>query len=138
MSKVTVQGLYQELRESLRLEPLVDLPARPVVVLAADVHRPGMALMGFAENFLPARIQVFGESETAYLATLEPAAQRVAVERVLSLDPPVIFIAMDQSVPEGLLSLAREKGFALVRSSLPAVEFMTELAHTPHTRATPA
>ena len=129
MSKVTVQGLYRELRESLRLEPLVDLPERPVVVLAPDVHRPGMALMGFAENFLPARIQVFGESETAYLATLAAAEQRVAVERVLSLDPPVIFIAMDQAVPEGVLALAREKGFALLRSSLPAVEFMTELAH---------
>jgi len=129
MTKVTVQGLYQELRESLLLEPLVELPERPVPVLAPDVHRPGMALMGFAENFLPSRIQVFGEAETAYLATLSAAEQRVAVERVLSLDPPVIIIAMDQSVPEGVLALARERDFPLLRTALPAVEFMTELSH---------
>lgn len=129
MSKVTVQGLVQELRETLALEPLVELPERPAPVLAADVHRPGMALMGFAENFLPSRIQVFGESEMAYLATLEPDGQRLAVARVLELDPPVIFIAMSHDVPAGLLALARERGFPLVRTSLPAVEFMTELTH---------
>ncbi|MBK7045799.1 MAG: hypothetical protein IPH48_04590 [bacterium] len=138
MSKVTVQGLYQELRETLLLEPLVALPERPVTVLAPDVHRPGMALMGFAENFLPSRIQVFGESETAYLATLDHAGQRVAVERVLSLDPPVIFIAMDQEVPAGVLSLAREREFPLLRSALPAVEFMTELAHHLERRFAPS
>jgi HPr kinase/phosphorylase len=98
-------------------------------VHAPDVHRPGMALMGYAENFLPSRIQVFGESETAYLATLDAEEQRLAVERVLSLDPPVIFIAMDQTVPGPVLELARDRRFPLIRSALPAVEFMSELTH---------
>ncbi len=137
MSKVTVQGLVHDLREALALEPLVELPSRPVPVLAPDVHRPGMALMGFAENFLPSRIQVFGESETAYLATLDAEAQRVAVGRVLALDPPVIFIAMAQDVPPGVIAAARERGFPLVRTRLPAVEFMTELAHQLERRFAP-
>lgn len=137
MSQVTVQGLVHDLREVLALEPLVDLPERPVPVLAPDAHRPGMALMGFAENFLPSRIQVFGESETAYLGTLDAEAQKVAVARVLALDPPVIFIAMTQDVPAGVLALARERGFPLVRTALPAVEFMTELAHQLERRFAP-
>ncbi len=137
MSQVTVQGLVQDLREALALEPLDELPARPVPVLAPDAHRPGMALMGFAENFLPSRIQVFGESETAYLATLDAEAQRVAVGRVLALDPPVIFIAMTQDVPPGVLVAARERGCPLVRTRLPAVEFMTELAHQLERRFAP-
>jgi HPr kinase/phosphorylase len=137
VAQVTVQGLVRDLREVLALEPLVDLPERPVPVLAPDAHRPGMALMGFAENFLPSRIQVFGESETAYLATLDTQAQMVAVARVLALDPPVIFIAMTQDVPAGVLALARERGFPLVRTSLPAVEFMTELAHQLERRFAP-
>jgi HPr kinase/phosphorylase len=32
-------------------------------------------------------------------------------------------------VPEGVLGLARERGFPLLRTALPAVEFMTELSH---------
>ncbi len=127
MSAVTVQRIYRDLKESLLLELLVGLPDEPVPVSGADVHRPGMALMGFAENFLTHRIQVFGESEMAYLDTLDAAAQRTAVERVLGLSPPVVFVAMDQPVPEPIINLARERNFPLIRSALPAVEFMAEL-----------
>jgi len=65
----------------------------------------------------------------AYLGTLDTTAQCEAVERVLSLDPPVIFVAMDQTVPEAIINLARQKKFPLIRSALPAVEFMAELTH---------
>jgi len=126
---VTVQQLYERLRETLLLEPLVEFPDDGVPVSAVDVHRPGMALMGFAENFLPRRIQVFGESEMAFLATLDADAQRLAVARVLELEPPVIFIAMDLEVPHAIVSLMRQREVPLVRSALPAVEFMAELTH---------
>ena len=129
MNRVTIQDLYEELKEPLLLDLLTDLPAEPVLVHAADVHRPGMALMGFAENFLPRRIQVFGESETAFLSTLDPAEQKAAVERVLNLDPPVIFVAMDQAVPRPIMDLIRERKFPLIRSALTAVEFIAELSH---------
>lgn len=129
MSAVTVQQIYRDLKESLLLELLVGLPDEPVTVAAADVHRPGMALMGYAENFLPDRIQVFGESEMAYLGTLAADEQCAAVERVLSLGPPVIFVAMDQTVPGAVVAMARERNFPLIRSALPAVEFMAEITH---------
>ena len=129
MNKVTIQQLYKELKEPLLLDVISDFPAEPVTIHAADVHRPGMALMGFDENFLPRRIQVFGESEIAFLATLDPQGQREAVERVLSLDPPMIFIVMDKTVPPAVMDLIREKKFPLVRTPLTAVEFMSELSH---------
>jgi HPr kinase/phosphorylase len=129
MSTVTVQRLCADLREPLLLEVLVDLPAAAVPVPAVDVHRPGMALMGFAGDFLPERIQVFGESEMAFLSTLGANEQVTAVRRVLALAPPVIFIAADQAVPGAVLEMAREAHFPLVRTALPAVEFMAELTH---------
>jgi HPr kinase/phosphorylase len=126
---LTVQKLYEQLRGTLLLEPMVEPTAGGRPVTAADVHRPGMALMGFAENFLPERVQVFGESEMAFLATLDGPGQRTAVERVLELRPPVIFIAMDLDVPGPVLQLMRERSVPLIRSALPAVEFMAELTH---------
>jgi HPr kinase/phosphorylase len=129
MNKVTIQQLHKELKEPLLLDIISDFPAEPVIIHAPDVHRPGMALMGFAENFLPRRIQVFGESETAFLSTLDPQAQREAVERVLSLEPPLIFVAMDRTVPPAVMDLIRERKFPLVRTPLTAVEFMSELSH---------
>ncbi len=128
MAEVTVQSLYEELREPLLLDLLGEMPEVPVPITARDVHRPGMALMGFAENFRPQRIQVLGESETAYLNSLDPQQQRLTVQRVLDLNPPVIFIARDQDVPVPVVELVRERGFPLIRSALPAMEFQRELA----------
>ncbi|MCP4571912.1 MAG: HPr(Ser) kinase/phosphatase [bacterium] len=124
---VTIQRLCEDLREPLLCELLTDMPEEDLIVRAADIHRPGMALMGFAENFLHRRIQVFGESEMSYLATLDAGGQRTAVARVLELDPPVIFIAMDQAVPAPILEIMSERKLPLVRSSLPAVDLLAEL-----------
>ena len=129
MSGVTVQSLLEELKDSLVLEFLTECPPEPVVIEAPDVHHSGMALMGFVENFQPQRIQVFGESEMAYLETLDTEGQVAAVQRVLDLEPPVIFVARDLSVPAAVRQLVKEKGVPLVRSALPAVEFMVEMNH---------
>ncbi len=126
---LTVQSLYEQLRAPLLLELLVEPAPDGPAVRAADVHRPGMALMGFAENFLPQRIQVLGESEMAYLATVDGPEQERAVERVLDLEPPVVFIARDLDVPRPILEVMRRRRVPLVRSALPAVEFTAELTH---------
>jgi HPr kinase/phosphorylase len=129
MAKVTVQELCADLRETLLLEVLVEPPAEPVTVDAMDVHRPGMALMGFTGDFLPRRVQVLGETEMAFLDTLDDAGRGTAMERVLSLEPPVIFIAADRAVPGRLLEMLRERRCTVVRSALPSVEFAAELTH---------
>ena len=129
MPGVTVQSLFYDLKTSLVLEFLTECPADPVLIKAPDVHRPGMALMGFAENFQPQRIQIFGESEMAFLDTLDAESQRFAVQRVLDLDPPVVFIAKDLAVPAPIRELMQSKGIPLIRSALPAVEFMAEMNH---------
>jgi len=126
---VTVQQIYRDHKESLLLELLVGLPDEAVPVVASDVHRPGMALMGYAENVLTNRIQVLGESEMAYLNTLSADDQCAALERVLGLDPPVIVVAKDQTVPEPIINLAQARNFPLIRTALPAVEFMAEVTH---------
>lgn len=127
MSEVTVQGLFAALKEPLLLDLLGEMPSQPVPISAQDVHRPGMALMGFAENFRSQRMQVLGESETAFLNSLSPEDQCLAMGRVLDLKPPVIFIARDQDVPVGVIELVRERGFPLIRSALPATDFQREL-----------
>lgn len=129
MSAVTVQDIFAALKDQLVLEFLTEVPREPLLVKAPDVHRPGMALMGFAENFQPQRIQVLGESEMAYLGTLSGPEQRIAVQRVLDLSPPVVFIAKNIEVPAAVKELMREKGIPLIRSALPAVEFMSEMTH---------
>jgi len=128
MARVTVQQIYAELKESLGLELLSEHPEEDVLLHAKDVHRPGMALMGFTANFLPGRLQVMGASEMAYLETLEADDQLTAFQRVISLDAPACFVTRGMRVPEILLDFARRQKFPLYRSSLDAVDFIAELS----------
>ena len=127
MNRVTVQKIFADLEDQLDLEVLTEPSDRDIPILAQDIHRPGMAVMGFAENFLPRRIQVMGESEMAYLAALSPHEQQTAFDRVLSLAAPAIYVTKGLAVPAAMIERARELAFPIYRSSLPAVEFMTEL-----------
>lgn len=128
MNMVTVQQIYADLREQLELELLTVLPEEDLPVYASDVHRPGMVLMGFTANFLPRRLQVVGDSEMSYLASLDPAQQDEAFAHLGSLEPPALFVAKDWTLPEAVLAEATARGFPVFRSPLPAVEFIAELS----------
>ena len=128
MNQVTVQKVYENLRGPLRMSLLTDLPVADVRLAAPDVHRPGMAMMGFMENFLPHRVQVLGESEMAYLDTLDPAGQDAAVSNLAFLEAPVIFVTRGLKVPEPVLSAARENGIPVIASAVAAEEFIRELS----------
>jgi len=129
MIKVTVESLYHELKKSLDLKFLVACPEEPSLVHARDVHRPGMALMGFAENFQADRIQVFGESENAFLSTLSEEDQCTAVGRVLDLNPPVVFVARGHTLPASVLALMSAREVPALQSPLTAVELLSRLTH---------
>lgn len=129
MADITVQSLYTELQDRLGLSALAPIPDQPVPVVAADVHRPGMAVMGFTENFLPERIQIMGESEMAYLSTLDEPGQLAALERVLALEPPTIIVTRSRTVPEALVQRCRDLGFPLLVSERSAESVTRELSH---------
>ncbi|MCP4291449.1 MAG: HPr(Ser) kinase/phosphatase [bacterium] len=129
MTEITVKALFDSLEEALGLAFLDECPEKPAVIHARDVHRPGMALMGFAENFQADRIQVFGESENSFLATLGSGEQVQAVSRVVSLNPPVIFIARNKGLPKNVRQLLKAKNIPVINSLLPAVELLSGLNH---------
>jgi len=109
------------------LELLNEMPAVDIPIKNEDVHRPGMALMGFSENFLSDRIQVFGESEMAYLDTLSAEDQRTSVDIVMNLGAPAVFVARDMSVPLAVIELMQNRGVPLLRTSFSAVELVAGL-----------
>jgi len=129
MASPTVQTLFADLQDRLGLAALAPLPEAPLAVAAPDVHRPGMAVMGFTENFLPERIQVMGESEMAYLATLDTAGQVAALDRVLALQPPAIVVTRSRAVPQAVIDRARDSGVPLLVSDGSAELVTRELSH---------
>jgi len=72
VKNLTAARLYEDQREELQLEVLTESLASKREITVSDINRPGMALMGFVENFLPERIQIIAQTEVSYLDTLPP------------------------------------------------------------------
>jgi HPr kinase/phosphorylase len=123
---VTVETLYQRKRSVLELELLTECGLDRAVG-SPTLSNPGLALAGFTERAAVGRLHVFGETEIGYLASLEPAARRVAVQRFLELDPPAVFITKSQEAPAELIELAAARQIPLFRSALKTGDFYRRL-----------
>ena len=58
-------------------------------------------LAGYTARFVGDRLHVLGETEISYLASLEPAARRRALEHLFAFDLPCIIITKAQEPPAG-------------------------------------
>jgi HPr kinase/phosphorylase len=123
MPPLTVRELIAEKTESLQLEVLTgDLGLdRPITV--PEISSPGLVLAGFTVRFTGNRLHVLGETEIAYLHSLEPDDRRATLERFFAYDIPCLFVTKSQSVPPELLDCARSRDIPVLRSALKTAEF---------------
>lgn len=124
---ILVEELFRVKRERLELTCLT-----PELSLARpcedpDVSSPGLALAGYTARFPDGRMQVLGETEIRYLASLDPAERLHRLDAFLSLPIPAVFITKNQEVGADLVAKAIEKGVPLFRSKLTTKDFFRRL-----------
>ena len=127
MQTLSSARLFEDQREELQLEQLTESLASAREITVSDIHRPGMALMGFVENFLPERIQILAQTEMTYLATLAPQAVRAAIDRLFQFEMPLIVVCKGLEVPAHLLQRANEKQVPVLRTPLSTTPFIHSL-----------
>lgn len=133
---LTVGALVELLREPLHLEIVVaadgdgdGAAARGTArglsrdVTSPEVSSPGLVLAGYTDRFVGYRIQVLGETEVSYLASLDPAARAAILARFFAFDIPAVFVTKGQDMPEGLAAAANAAGVSVLRSPLKTNEF---------------
>jgi HPr kinase/phosphorylase len=119
--------LFEDQREELQLEPLTESLASCREITISDIHRPGMALMGFVDNFLPERIQILAQTEFTYLATLSPKQVREAIDRLFQFQMPLIVVCKGLEVPPYLLERANEGQVPVLRTPQSTTPFIHSL-----------
>ncbi|HEU0014076.1 MAG TPA: HPr(Ser) kinase/phosphatase [Longimicrobium sp.] len=124
---MTVEDLLQSKRDSLALELLTDERGLARDIETPDISSPGLVLTGYTERFPSERMQVLGETECAFLESLDDDRRRAAIETFLSFNIPVVFITKGQRAPEPLLELAAERGTPVIRTSLKTADFYTRI-----------
>lgn len=81
------------------------------------VQKPGLAFAGYYEYIKPGRVQIVGQSEIAYLATLEPEVRTTRLTEIAALDVPVFVVTKGLSAPPELEEHCRLRARPLLSSS---------------------
>ena len=126
---LTVAALAAEKREEWGLK--VQAGKRGLatsMVATSDINRPGMALAGYTAVFLKERIQIVGNTELSYLATMTPEQQHEAVHRLFSLHPPCVIVTKGLSLPALWKTEAEEFGVPVLQTPMDTTPFIHALA----------
>jgi HPr kinase/phosphorylase len=124
---LSVKHFLAETREVLSLELVNGVEEGPIPITVSDIHRPGLALAGFMQNYLSERIQILGETEILYLNTRTEAVRREAVDRLLSVPLVCIIVTRSLDIPRELQQEATRHGVPLLRTSMLTTPFIHQL-----------
>lgn len=123
MKPLTVDELLTLKREALALELLTDERGLAREIPGPDISSPGLVLTGYTERFPSERIQVLGETEIAFLTSLDDERREQALEVFFSFSLPAVFVTKGQEPPPLLVEIANRRGTPLIRTALRTSEF---------------
>lgn len=93
-----------------------------------NINRPGLQLAGYYDHFVSARVQVFGEQETAYMREMTPEKRAEACDKLFSFDIPCVVISSSLEPCKELMASAEKYGRVVLRSSQRTTMFINELS----------
>jgi HPr kinase/phosphorylase len=128
MEAITVERLLDDRRNQFELTVLAGRAGLKGTILNAEIHRPGLALSGFVDRYPNKRCQVLGETEMAFIESLEGIKRRELLERLFKLELPLIVITKNLPAPVELTALAEEYKTPILSTRLSTSEFISRLS----------
>ena len=124
---LTVNRLFRDNQKKLKLQLLNSKAGFGRMITTPQLHRPGLALTGFLELFTFDRIQILGNTEIRYLASLSKDARMESLQKVLDYELPCIMITDNNKEPKELLPLASKRKISIFKTKYPTMEFFQYL-----------
>ena len=113
MSEISVGQLARD--NNLRsLTP--DIDADEIILNVPNINRPALQLAGFFDHFDSHRVQIIGNVETAYVATLSREQKIYVFDKMFSFNIPCLVYCRNHMPDEDVLELARKYGVPLLAS----------------------
>ena len=121
---VRVRELLDEAGATLKLRLISGARGLDRPIALPRLQQPGLALAGYLPQLHPDRVQVLGNSEVSYLATLEAARARAAVAAVAGAGAACFVVTNDTEPSPVLSEPAEAAGVALLGSRLRTADFI--------------
>ena len=117
MDSIKVEQLLKDGQFDLRLELLAGEAGLDRRIVSSRIQKPGLALTGFTEHIHKDRLQVFGNTELSYLATLTAPEQRARMRSLFGLPISCLVVTKNLPVDEMHRREANDARVPLLRSS---------------------
>ena len=118
MEEITVRGFWDHTRGPIGLELLAGEVGLGRRLRSSRIQKPGLALAGFTSFIHDDRVQILGETELSYLATLTSDVRRRAVEGLLACRVACLVITKGLVPPPELIEACRVDGTPLFRTEI--------------------
>jgi HPr kinase/phosphorylase len=121
---VTVRELLDAAGAALDLSLVAGTRGLDRPIALPRLQQPGLALAGFLPQLHPDRVQVLGNSEVAYLATLPPEAAHTAVSAVARAGVACFVVTNGAPAPPAVSEAADGAGVPALTSGLRTADFI--------------
>ena len=104
---VSAEALFEEFRATLRWEWIAGHahPERRFDEAAVQSARSSADLVGYLNYIHPYRVQIVGRREVAYLSDVSPEDQERRIQRIVTLEPPMVIVADAQLPPDRMVAM---------------------------------
>jgi HPr kinase/phosphorylase len=117
MDATRVGALLDDKTFDLRLTLVAGRSGLSRRISSTRIQKPGLVLAGFTEYLHKERVQIFGNTEMSYLATLPPARAAEVLEAFFAQDVACLVVTKALEMPPGLPAAAERAGVPLLRTS---------------------
>jgi len=121
-----MQALFDRMREALQLEQVAGTDGLDRQIKSPNISSPGLVLAGYVERFPANRVQIFGETEMTYLASLSSAERRRIMKLFFAFPIPGAVITKGQRPSAEMVDEAVRAGAALLISGLKTNDFYSQ------------
>ena len=125
--RILAQALSEDIEFDLRLALLAGASGLTRYIEERRIQKPGLAIAGFIEMIQPHRLQVLGNTEISYLASLKDTQQRHAIENFFRSGLACAVLTTQLEVPPYLVECAERERVPLFRSTHNSWQFITQV-----------
>jgi HPr kinase/phosphorylase len=123
---LTMRGFFERLRDALQLAQVEGTDGLDRQVRSPNISSPGLVLAGYTDRFPSNRIQVLGETEMTFLASLSAQERRNILKLFFGFPIPGAIITKGQHPTPEMVEEAQAAGVALLVTVLKTNDFYTK------------